>query len=108
MLGEVGFVVATRIQMKFVRDAARNEEIVEGLRAIVEAVIVLGAAIEIDVHANQARSIADDGERAIALPEGGIERIAETLHRARRRARFAVCRTFQCAAGWQSARRYAR
>ena len=49
----------------------------ERLRAHVESVVVLGATIEIDVHAHGARAIADDSERAVALPESGIERIAE-------------------------------
>ena len=77
MLGEIGFVVAAGIQMKFVGDAARSEQLVKCLRAGVESVVIFGAAIEIDVHADRARAIADNREWAIALPEGGIEWIAE-------------------------------
>src|SRR5690242_17270418 len=77
MLGEVGFVVAAGVQMKFVRDAARGQQLMERLRAHVETVVVLGAAIEIDAHPGGAWEIANDGERAVALPEGGIEWIAE-------------------------------
>ena len=108
VLGEIGFVVAARIQMKFVRDAARGQQLVERLRAHVESVVVLGAAVEINVHASGARAIADDSEWAIALPEGGIERVAERSAQARRRARFPVYRAFGYAAASQSARRYAR
>src|SRR5690348_17529214 len=64
--------------MKFVGDAAGSEEFVERLRSDVKTVVVFGAAIEIDVHAHGSRAIADDGEWAVALPEGRIERVTES------------------------------
>lgn len=77
MPGEVGPVVAAGIEMKFVRDAAGKEEIVEGFGAAVEAEIVFGAAIEVDEEVARAGMAADDGEGALAGPVGRIERRTE-------------------------------
>ena len=73
MLGEVGPVVAAGIEVKFVRDAAGEEEFVEGFGAAIEAEIVFGAAIEIDEEVTGAGMIANDGEGALARPVSGIK-----------------------------------
>ena len=76
MGGEVGVVVATGIEMEFVRDVARGEDFVEGGGAGFEAVVVLVAAIEINFQAGEIGG-AGNGERTVLLPESGIEGIAE-------------------------------
>lgn len=74
--GEVGPVVATRVEVEFVRDAAGAEDFVKCGGAGVEAEIVFAAAIEIDFQAGKGIA-AGQSERAVALPERGIGRIAE-------------------------------
>lgn len=78
MLGEVGPVVAARIEMKFVRDAAGEKEFVEGFRAAVEAEVVGRAAIEVDAQVLRVWMVADDSEGAFADPVSGVERRAES------------------------------
>src|SRR5579885_1648644 len=46
--GEVSPVVAARIEMEFMSDAAGSEDLVESDRARVEAEVILIAAIEVD------------------------------------------------------------
>jgi len=53
MLGEVGGIVAAGIEMEFVGDAARGEDFVEGGGAGVEAVVVVVAAVEINMEAGE-------------------------------------------------------
>src|SRR6266702_5151496 len=62
--------------MKFVRDAARGEDFVEGGGAGVEAVVVVLAAVEIDFEAGEIGGAGED-ERAVEVPEDGIGGIAE-------------------------------
>ena len=76
MFGEVGRVVAAGIEMKFVRDAARGKDFVEGGGAGVEAIVVVVAAVEIDFEAGEIGGAGED-ERAVEVPENGIGRIAE-------------------------------
>ena len=61
MLREIRPVVAAGIQMKLVGDFARVEQIMKRLRAHVEAVLVLGAAIKINF---QSRSDAGRSSQA--------------------------------------------
>ena len=63
MLGEIGPVVTPRIEMKFMWDMARVEQIMKGLRAVVKPEIIFGAAVEIDREPRWARTIAHDRER---------------------------------------------
>jgi hypothetical protein len=53
--GEVGGIVAPRIEMKFVWNLAGSEDFVERGGAGVEAVIVLIAAVEINLQAGKIR-----------------------------------------------------
>ncbi len=77
MLREVGPIVPAGIEMKFVGDSARGEQIVKRLRAYVEAVFILGAAIEIDFKTRGARSGTRERERVVARPKSRVERRAE-------------------------------
>src|SRR5579863_3662336 len=77
MLGEVGPVVAAGIKMEFMRDAAGEEKLLECFDAAIEAIVVGGAAVEINAQVVRAGMSADDGERALAGPIGGIEGRAE-------------------------------
>ena len=76
MLGEVGGVVAARVDVKFVRDAAGGEDFVEGGGAGFETEIVLVAAIEIDLQAREI-CFARQGDGAVLFPESWIGRVAE-------------------------------
>src|SRR5579884_840638 len=82
MAGEIGPVVAARIEMKFVSDVAGAQQIVQSLSSRLEAVIILRAAIEIDFHARQVCG-ARDVQGIIAVPElavrGRTEYIAQNL-----------------------------
>src|SRR5579862_214573 len=63
--------------MEFVLDFSRNEQVVKRLRAAIKAKLVLCSAIEVDLQACGRRIVANDRERAIAVPEGTIEGHAE-------------------------------
>jgi len=76
MFCEVGGIVAAGIEMEFVRDMARGEDIVEGGGAGVEAVVVVVAAVEIDSEAGEIGGTGED-EGAVLVPENGVGRIAE-------------------------------
>ncbi len=47
-------VVSAGIDVKFMRNTARRQELVQHLRSLLEAVIVIVADIEIDLHTFQA------------------------------------------------------
>src|SRR5487761_1321057 len=74
---EIPPIVAAGIEMEFVRDSAGCEHVVEGLRSLFEAVIVLLAAVEINLEAGQMRR-ARQGNRIISPPKGGIGWRAES------------------------------
>lgn len=76
MHGEVGGIVAAWVNVKFVRDLARSEVFVQCGSASVETVIVLIAAIEVNLEAGEICG-ASQRERAVGIPEGGIRRAAE-------------------------------
>ena len=60
----------------------------ELLRAVIKTEIVLRSAIKINLQASRRRMFAHEGERAVAIPEGAIERRAEgSAERARNRLR---------------------
>src|SRR5579863_5007790 len=69
MLGEIIPIMAAGIEMEFVRNAACRQQLVELLVALVEAKLIVGAAIEIDLQARRTRLIFDNREWAFALPE---------------------------------------
>ena len=76
MLGEIGGIVAARVEVEFVGDAAGGEDFVEGGGTGVETVVVVVTAVEIDFQADEiGRS--GENERAVLIPEGGIGPIAE-------------------------------
>lgn len=64
-------VVASGVEMKFVRDFAGGEYFVEDRCIAFEAVVILRAAIEIDSQAGEIGG-ASQNERVIAMPEGRI------------------------------------
>ena len=72
MRREVGPVMAARIQMKFVWDVARCQELVQSLGAGVEAVVVFRAAIKINSKAFEIRG-AGDFDGVILFPKCGVE-----------------------------------
>src|SRR5579862_2714262 len=67
--------------MEFVRNLARDKQIVKLLRAEIKSEIVLRAAIEINFHARELWPLAHNRKRAFALPifrvEGNAKRLAE-------------------------------
>ena len=74
--GEVGGVVTAGVEVEFVGDAAGGEDFIESGGAGIEAVVVVVAAIEIDFEAGEICGAGED-ERAVAIPEGGVGRVAE-------------------------------
>lgn len=74
--GKVRGVVAAGIEMKFVRDFAGREEPVERNGAGVESVVVLIAAVEINLQGRKIGGARQD-QRAVGVPEGGVRRNAE-------------------------------
>ena len=68
MGGKIGPIVSARVEVKFMSDAAGDEQIVEHLGACFESIIVLGTAIEIDFHPRELGR-ASDMQRIIAIPE---------------------------------------
>src|SRR5260370_35336024 len=86
MFGKVGPIVPAGIEMKFMRDAAGDEHIVQGQSARLESVIVLRAAIEVDFHSREIRD-ARDGERVVAGPEEAVRVATKKVSRNRYTAR---------------------
>jgi len=78
MLGEIVPVVAAGVEMEFVGDFLRFEQVVEILRASVETELVFGAAVEVNFHAHGAGAFFDDRERIVAVPEAAVEGLAES------------------------------
>ena len=76
MLSEVSGVVAARVNVEFMRDAARGEDLVESGGAGIKAEIVLVSAIEINLQACKICCAGHDNG-AVLFPEGRIGRIAE-------------------------------
>lgn len=76
MLGEVGGIVAARVDVKFVWDAAGGEDFVEGGGAGFKTEIVLVATIEIDLQAGEI-SFARKRDGAVLFPESWIGRVAK-------------------------------
>ena len=74
--GEVGGVVAPGVDVEFVRDSASREDLVEGGSAGLKTVIVLIAAIEVNLQARQfggTRKL----KGAVCIPENRVRRNAE-------------------------------
>ena len=89
VLREVDGVMASRVDMELVRDAALGEHLVECPRAGIKAKVVFVSTIEIDLHARKICR-ASHGDRAVLLPEGGIGRIAEDTPSSRERGESGV------------------
>src|SRR5215470_16094509 len=64
--------------MKFVRDAARREEFMERLRAAVESVAVIAAAIKINLQTRGTWTVPHNRERIFPMPERRVEGRAES------------------------------
>lgn len=77
MLRDIGPVVAAGIKMELVGNTARGEQLVEILRAGFEAVVIFGAAVEVDFQTCE-NGGARDGDGIVLLPESRIERHAES------------------------------
>src|ERR1019366_6425362 len=73
VLHEIGPVVAAGVKMEFVGNAAVCEHLVKRLRAVIEAVAILRAAIEIDLHPGEF-SIPSQHERIVVIPELRLRR----------------------------------
>jgi len=76
VFGEVGGVVAAGVDVEFVGDMAGGEDFVERRGAGFEAVVVLVAAVEVNLEAGEIGGMGE-GDGAVAIPEGGVGRIAE-------------------------------
>ena len=68
MPGKIRPIVSARVEVKFMSDAAGDEQIMKRLSARFKPVIVFRAAIKIDFHPREL-CCARDGERIIAVPE---------------------------------------
>lgn len=87
MLGHVAPIVAAGVEVKFVRYAARNKQLVKLLCACVKAKIVLSATIKINPKSRRARGGASERERIVLIPVswvgGRTESAAENLRKQR-------------------------
>src|SRR5208282_299236 len=68
-------IVASRIDVELVGDAARRQQLVQLLGSLFEAVVIVVADVEIDFHALQRRSAIGAGkvEDVVAVEIGAIE-----------------------------------
>lgn len=73
MFGHVDPVVSARVEVKFVGDVPRVEDLVERCGAVLKAEVVFRAAIKIDFQCGHIGS-ARDFERVVLFPERRIER----------------------------------
>src|SRR5690348_8785638 len=87
VLREVSPVMSARIQMKFMRDSARVERLVQGLSACLKSIIILSTAIKIDFHASE-MCPASERERIIAVPKLLVGRGAENISQQSQAARL--------------------
>ena len=78
VLGEICPIVTAGIEMEFVRDATRLEQLVQRLGASVETIVILRAAIKVNVQSGKIRG-AGDRKRVVLFPEGGIDRRTENV-----------------------------
>ena len=62
--------------MEFVSDVPSGENFVESLRSDLKAVIVLVAAVKVDMQSREIRGTGQ-GEWTLLFPEGLIERVSE-------------------------------
>src|SRR5262249_2057222 len=76
VLGKILPVVTSGVNMRFVREVPRTQDVVQGPGASLEAKIVLVATVEINFQAGESRS-PRRRQRRIALPEGRIRRRTE-------------------------------
>src|SRR5580658_7984890 len=72
MLGEIRPIVTAGIEMEFVRDVTRLEQLVQRLGASVEAIVILRPTIKVNVQSGKIRGV-DDRERVVLFPEGGVD-----------------------------------
>ncbi len=79
--GEILPIVATRVEVEFVRDFAGSENAVEQLSAVLEAVVVFRAAVKVNLQSGQMRCTREI-ERIITLPEERIRRRAKRTKQA--------------------------
>src|SRR4051812_1419500 len=71
---EVGTVPAW-VNMRSVLQVQRTQQLIDLAQALVEAVVVLVAAVEVDLQIAQPRRVlACQGERRVLLPEGLVKR----------------------------------
>ena len=78
MLGEIGGVVTSGIEMKFVQDVARRKGFIERHRARFKSIVIVIAAIEVDFQSSEIRR-SRQGDRAVAIPENRIGRSTKDL-----------------------------
>ena len=76
MFGEVVGVVAARVEVKLMGNVARGEEFIESGGPGVEAVVVVLAAVKIDLQAGETRG-AGEHDGAVLIEENRIGRTAE-------------------------------
>src|SRR5713226_2478565 len=77
MFRHISPIVAARIEMKFVRDAPRPQQIMKRLRPGIEAEIILRAAVEINLQSVRTRTVPHQRKWAVAFPESQIRRRAK-------------------------------
>src|SRR5271170_2684539 len=87
MLGEITPIMPTRIQMKFMRDPARRQQLVELGRALIEPKLIVSPAIKINLQSYRPRPVLHNRKRALAPPKRRIhlrtERLAQNLRHRR-------------------------
>src|SRR5258708_9600686 len=78
MFRHVDPVVTAGVEVEIMGNMARAKYFVQSYGTGVEAKIVFGAAIKVDLQSGESRG-ARDGQRVILFPEYGIERRAEDV-----------------------------
>src|SRR5271167_3551995 len=72
MLGKIGPIVSAGINMKFMRNVARRQGVIQRLSAGVKSEVILRAAIEINLQPKEFRR-PRDFQRIVPIPVSAIE-----------------------------------
>src|SRR5271170_3603179 len=79
MLGKITPIMPARVKMKFMRDPARVQQLVELRGALIKPKLIVSPAIKINLQSRRPRPILHNRKRALALPKRRIHLRTERL-----------------------------
>src|SRR5713226_3483273 len=77
MFRHISPIVAAGVEMEFMRDAPRPQQIMKRFCAGVEAKIILRAAVEINLQSVRTRTVPQQRKGTVAFPESQVRRRAK-------------------------------